>query len=110
LTVSTQLAAHQRVTLAGTRGRIEILIPFNAPQMEPTRILVDDGSQLGGASAAEEVIQPVDQYAEQADAFARAVLGETELPYGIDDAIANMHILDAIFRSERSGRWEATGL
>jgi predicted dehydrogenase len=109
-TVSTQLAAHQRVTLAGTRGHIEILIPFNAPQMEPTRILIDDGSQLGGASAREEVMPPVDQYAEQADAFARAVLGETELPYGIDDAIANMQILDAIFRSEQSGRWEATGL
>ena len=53
---------------------------------------------------------PVDQYAEEADAFARAVLGETELPYGVDDAIANMQILDAIFRSEQSGRWESTGL
>jgi hypothetical protein len=38
------------------------------------------------------------------------VLGETELPYGVEDAIANMQILDAIFRSEQSGRWESTGL
>ena len=29
-TVSTQIADHQHVLLAGTRGRIEILIPFNA--------------------------------------------------------------------------------
>src|SRR5688572_18571437 len=36
-TVGTQLGAHQRVTLGGTRGRVEILIPFNAPQMEATR-------------------------------------------------------------------------
>jgi predicted dehydrogenase len=109
-TVSTQLAQHQRVTLAGTRGRIEIVIPFNAPQMEATRILVDDGSGLGGASSVEELFPPVDQYAEEADAFARAVLGETDLPYGIDDAIRNMQILDAIARSERSGGWESTGL
>lgn len=109
-TVSTQLVPHQRVTIAGTRGRIEILIPFNAPQMQETRILIDDGSGLGNASAREEVLPPSDQYSEQADAFARAVLGETELPYGIDDALRNMQILDAIFRSEQSGRWESTGL
>jgi predicted dehydrogenase len=107
---STQLVPHQRVTLGGTKGRIEIMIPFNAPQREATRIFLDDGSQLGNASAVEEVIPPVDQYAEEADAFARAVHGETPLPYGIDDAIKNMQIIDAIFRSEQSGQWEATGL
>jgi predicted dehydrogenase len=109
-TVSTQVTPYQRVNFVGTKGRVEILIPFNAPQMEAVRIRIDDGSALGDASAREEVIEAVDQYAEEADAFARAVLGETELPYGIDDAVKNMRILDAIFRSEKSGRWEATGL
>ena len=60
ITVSTQLAPHQRVTIAGTRGRIEIPIAFNAPQMEATRIFIDDGSQLGGASSREETFEPVD--------------------------------------------------
>jgi len=109
-TVGTQLAPHQRVTVAGTRGRIELLTPFNAPQMEGTRIVLDDGSGLGGASSVFETIPPADQYAEQADAFARAVLGEDELPYGVEDAIRNMQIIDAVFRSEQSGRFEATGL
>jgi predicted dehydrogenase len=109
-TVSTQLAAHQRVTFAGTKGRIEILIPFNAPQMEDTRILLDDGSGLGGASSTEELIPAVDQYSEQADAFARAVLGEANLPYGIEDSIKNMKIIDATFRAAASGRWESTGV
>ncbi len=108
--VSTQLGAHQRATLAGEKGRIEIVIPFNAPQMEATRILIDDGSKLGGASSVEETFPPVDQYAEEADAFARAVLGETPLPYGVEDGVKNMKILDAIFRSEKSGCWEPTGL
>ena len=58
----------------------------------------------------EEIIPAADQYAEEADSFAGAVLGETELPYGVEDAMANMQILDAIFRSEQSGRWESTGL
>lgn len=109
-TVSTQLAGHQRVTVVGTEGRVEIAIPFNAPQMEATRILIDDGSQLGGASSEEEVIPPSDQYTEQADAFVRAVLGEESLGYRLEDAIRNMTILDAIARSGATGGWEATGL
>ncbi len=107
---STQLSAHQHVMLLGDKGRIEILIPFNAPAMESTKILIDDGSKLGGASTVEEILPPCDQYAEQGDAFARAVLGETPLPYGPDDGIKNMKILDAMFRSEKSGTWEATGV
>ena len=58
----------------------------------------------------EEVFPPVDQYAEEADAFARAVLGEIELPYGVEDAVKNMQIIDAIFRSGETGKWESTGL
>lgn len=109
-TVSTQLSAHQRVTVVGTEGRIEILIPFNAPQMEATRILIDDGSLLGGASTVEEIIPAADQYAEEADAFVRGIRGEGPLDYGVEDGIRNMRILDAIARSEESGGWEATGL
>ncbi len=78
--------------------------------MEATCIRIDSGRELGGASTVEEVFPPDDQYAEEADAFARAVLGETELPYGVEDAIHNMQILDAIVRSEKSSRWEPTGL
>ena len=34
--VATQLSAHQRVTIVGDAGRIEIVIPFNAPPDRPT--------------------------------------------------------------------------
>ncbi len=108
--ISTQLGGHQRVTLGGTKGRIEILIPFNATPWEPMTIIVDDGSKLGGASSKAIKIRAVDQYAEEADAFSKAVLGEGEFPYDAEDAIKNMQIIDALFRSEKTGRWEKTGL
>jgi predicted dehydrogenase len=38
--------------------------------------------------------------------FSRAVLGEIPLPYGLDDARANMRVIDALFRSEKTGAWE----
>ncbi len=105
-TVSTQVTPFQRVQVVGTKARLEIEIPFNAPQGEETRIYVDDGSVLGDAGRELHTLPAADQYAEQCDAFARVVLGETELPYGIEDAIQMMRILDAVFRSADSGRWE----
>jgi predicted dehydrogenase len=108
-TVSTQIAPFQRLQLCGTRGRIEIPIPVNAPQGAATRILIDDCSSLDGAGIVTETLAASDQYQLQGEAFSRAVRGEIAWPYGVDDAIANMHAIDALFRSERSGRWEPVG-
>ncbi len=102
---STQLVPHQSIEVIGTRGRVEIKIPFNAPPDTPTAIEIDAGAALGGTLARREIIRPVDQYTEEAEAFALAVLGEKPLAYGIEDAIQQMKILDAIFESERTGAW-----
>ena len=106
-TVSTQIAPFQRLQLCGAKGRIEIHIPVNAPQGATTRIAIDDCSSLDGAGVATETLPESDQYQLQGEAFSRAVRGEMLLPYGIEDAIANMRVIDALFRSERSGQWEA---
>jgi predicted dehydrogenase len=105
-TVSTQCAPYQRVQICGTRGRIEIQIPFNAPQGESVRLLIDDGASLDGSSVAVETLAPCDQYTLECEAFSRAVHGEIALPYGVEDAVTNMRIVDALFRSEKSGRFE----
>ena len=105
-TVSTQSASYQRVQAFGTQKRLEVEIPFNAPPGESTRIFVDDGSRLGGASAVAEVFPPCNQYTQQGDAFSQAIRGEITLPYGVDDAIRNMRVIDALFKSGESSRWE----
>jgi len=107
-TVSTQAVPYQRVQLVGTTGRIEIQIPFNAPLGGTTRIFIDSGKALDGSQIETETLPESDQYALQGDAFARAVRGQETLPYDVEDAITNMRVIDALFRSERSGRWEAT--
>jgi len=103
-TLSTQAFRHQRVGIVGTEGRIEMETPFSAPTDEKSRILLD----LHGPGQPVETIAfpPVDQYALQAEAFSRAVRGTGPWHYGLDDALANMAVLDALFRSERSGTWE----
>jgi len=105
-TVSTQCSPYQRVHLCGTKGRIEIQIPVNAPQGQKSTLLIDDGSSLAGAGVRTETIAESDQYMLQGETFSRAVRGEIALPYGIDDAVVGMRAIDALFRSEASRRWE----
>jgi predicted dehydrogenase len=100
----TQTAGRQSVEILGTKANLEIVIPFNAPLGQQTAITV--GSGLQRDLYRREIIPAVDQYTAQAEAFALAVLGEQKLPYGIEDAISQMRVLDAIFRSEKSGAWE----
>ncbi len=106
-TVSTQSAPYQRVQAIGTKKRLEIEIPFNAPPGEAMRLFVDDGKVIGGRAAEVETVAPCDQYTLQGDAFSRAARGEAPLPYGVDDAICNMRVIDALFASEKSGGWVA---
>ena len=106
-TCATQLSGHQRVTIVGDAGRIEVGIPFNAPIDRPTRITIDSGADLVCGGARVEEFPVCDQYTLQGDAFSHAILEGTPLEFPIEDAIANMRVIDAAFRSARSGSWEA---
>jgi predicted dehydrogenase len=105
-TCSMQLVPHQRMQMLGTTGRIEVEIPFNAPSDERCRLFVDDGSDLRGGGVETIEVRAVDQYALQAQLFAAAVRGRGEVPVPLEDAVRNMAVIDALFRSAESGRWE----
>jgi predicted dehydrogenase len=96
-TCSTRLAPYQRMIFHGTEGRLEVLIPFNAPNDRPTQIMVDD----------ETIEIPVcDQYEIQGTLFSQALRENSEQPIPLEDAIHNMLVIDAVFRSASIGGWE----
>jgi len=96
-TCSTRLAPYQRMIFHGTEGRIEVLIPFNAPNDRPTEILVND----------EKIDFPIcDQYEIQGTLFSRAIRGHREQAIPLEDSINNMKVIDAVFRSAQTNRWE----
>jgi predicted dehydrogenase len=105
-TCSTQLVPFQRVHFYGTKGRIEIEIPYNAPPDRPTRIIIDDGSDLFGSGISTETFPIVDQYTLQGDAFSRAILENIPVPVSLEEGIANMAVIDAIFASASSNQWQ----
>ena len=68
-----------------------------------------DGSsheRAGSGPDIQDAITFAQQVGEQGDAFAQAVRGVAPLPYGVEDAICNMRIIDAVFASQKSGAWE----
>ena len=103
-TCSTQLIPYQRIHFLGTRGRIEIEIPFNAPPDRPTRLFIDSTGDLSGSGISSEIFPVDDQYTMQAEAFAKAVREDTEVPVSIEDAIGNMSVIEAVFESARTGQ------
>jgi predicted dehydrogenase len=105
-TCSTQMVPYQRIHFFGTKGRIEIEIPFNAPPDRATRIFIDSSGELFGSGITTETFPICDQYTLQGDAFSKAVIEGTEVPVPLEDAIGNMAVIEAIFASAQSGHWE----
>ena len=98
-TCSTLLMPWQRVNILGTAGRIEIDIPFNAPPDKPTKIWLHTNS------GSEEIIfDAVDQYTLQGSLFSLAILHNTTVPTPLEDAVNNMKVMDAVFKSGATGQ------
>lgn len=99
-TCSTQLSPYQRVNIFGTEGRIEIEIPFNAPPDKPCRMWHQQGDKI------EEIVFDIcDQYTIEFDLFSLAVLNDTAVPTPLEDAVANMKVIEAVFESSKTGGW-----
>ena len=96
-TCSTRLAPYQRMIFHGTEGRIEVLIPFNAPHEHPTQIMLNN----------ETIELPIcDQYEIQGTLFSRAIRENREQEIPLEDAVNNMNVIDAVFRSAITNQWE----
>lgn len=104
-TYGTQMVPRQTAQFFGTKARLEVEIPYNAPNDRPCRLFLDHGALR---HEEREVIEiPVcDQYGVMADAFASAILHGHAQPIPLEDTLANMRVIDAVFRSAATGDWE----
>jgi len=101
-----QLVHYQAMQIFGTTGRISVEIPFNPPLDDGCRVLVDDGRDVTGGGIETITFPPVDQYTLQADRFSEAIRGVGTVPVSLEDAMGNMAVIDALFRSAESREWE----
>ena len=99
-TCSTRLSPFQRVFIFGTAGHIEIMIPFNAPNDVVTE------ARLYTAAGMQKMIFDIcDQYTIQGDLMSRAILDHSTVPTPLEDAVANMRIIESVIASSSSGQW-----
>ena len=100
-TCSTQLMPYQRVNILGTLGRIEIEIPFNTPPLTITSI------RLHTAAGSQQItFDAVNQYTLQGDIFSQTILNDTAVPTNLQDAVNNMLVIEALFKSANGANWQ----
>ncbi|MDP6705170.1 MAG: Gfo/Idh/MocA family oxidoreductase [Alphaproteobacteria bacterium] len=102
----TQVTRHQHLFIFGTEGWMRLEAPFVQPPTHACRIAV--GSGLYPGHAADETIEldPVNHYTLQSERFGRLVRGLEAESWPIETGVANMAVIDALFRSAESGGWE----
>jgi predicted dehydrogenase len=99
-TCATQLFDFQRVNILGDQGYIDLEIPFNPPVDRPTHLTLHNNS-----GKREFELEICDQFTIQGDQFSKAILEDTPVPTPLDDAVANMVVIDALFQSANNGCW-----
>lgn len=102
--VSTQLVAYQKMIFFGEKKKLEIEIPFNAPNDFKCQISVDDGG-LFRDNKMDIPFDICDQYQLQGKAFSSAILSDSEVPVPLEDAYKNAAVLQAVFESEKTQGW-----
>lgn len=113
--VGTQHVPYQRVHVFGSRGHIELPIPFNAPYDRGCKVYVDDGfvgapnfTVARDSDERREVhtLPPTNHYVRQWQNFSAAIRGEAQIRYDIQNSVRNMRVVDALARAVQSRRWE----
>jgi predicted dehydrogenase len=105
-TCSTQLVHFQRMQFLGTLGRLEIPYPINPPNDQPSHILIDEGKGPAGDGWVTETFEYADQFRIQGDLFSKAIRENGGVAVPIEDSIRNIAVIEAVFRSVESGKWE----
>jgi len=89
---STLMPDNQQVEIFGTKGRIELEIPFTPIADKPSKIwlYIEDEKE-------EIVLDSCDQYTIQGDLFSLAILNDSLVPTPLKDAVENMKVIERLF-------------
>jgi predicted dehydrogenase len=101
---STKMVPFQSVQILGSRARLEIEIPYNAPVDQPCQLFLTQGD-LFKRDLVTISIEECDQYTIQGDCFSKAILADQPQPLPLEYSVQNMKVIDALFESAVKGSW-----
>lgn len=101
--IATQMANRQVMVFHGSEGTIEVKSPFNAERFGAEEIEITNQKHSGS-----QILRFPDsrQYRRQAEAFARAALGEPAEIVPLESSVLNQKFIDAIYRAGEHDGWE----
>lgn len=105
-TAGTQTVAHQTFTIFGSDACLQVPMAWTFPDDRPSGLILERGPTPLEREVETVEIAPLHQWRNLVEAFARAVRLRIPAPLPLEDAIANMRVLDALARSCLSGRVE----
>jgi len=111
LTVSSQggpsgWGSHQQFSVLGANGWLRCDFPFAHGRPSPCHVYVGDHASVGNRETASYAFEPVNQYTLQVERFSRYLRGEPAPSWPIEDSLITLRIIEALFASAQSGRWE----
>jgi predicted dehydrogenase len=102
--LSTRMAARQGMVFHGEDGWIELAAPFNAGFYGDQAVTLWNQKHTEATTFR---FPGVNQYRNQAEAFARAVAGDAAGLFTLEESVLNQRVIDACYRAGESDRWEA---
>lgn len=104
--ISTQAARYQGLLMLGSEGWMQVQTPFTHPPEHACQIFIGANEFPGPLKKETITIDPVNQYTLQGERFSRLIRGEKVTEWPLETAVANMRVIDALFRSARNECWE----
>ena len=101
--VSTQMGNRQTMVFHGDKGFIELSAPFNSNLYEGDEVRVHNG---GHNETRTFRFTGLNQYVLEIEAFAKATAGKKQSLFSLEDSVLNQRVIDAIYKSGKSGRWQ----
>ncbi|ASJ72633.1 Gfo/Idh/MocA family protein [Granulosicoccus antarcticus] len=99
--VSTQMANRQTMVFHGDKGFIELSAPFNSNLYEGDEVRVHNAKH---SDTRIYRFTGVNQYRLEIEAFCRAVAGKKQTCFTLEESILNQKVIDAIYKSGKSGK------
>lgn len=104
-TVSTDMALSQTLHVVCERGTVTLPAPYAPANLRPATMAWDASRDHDHPTVDVQVFDEGDQFEHEVTAFSRAVRGVEGDGFGLDDAVANMRVLDAVRASAHTGTW-----
>jgi len=99
-------ATHQQFSVVGSNGWLRCDFPYAHGRPSPCHVFVGDDTSHGAVATHTYDFEPVNQYTLQVERFSRYLRGELVPSWPIEDALLTLRIIEALFESAKTGRWQ----